>query len=296
MSQFRAFGLREAYGAADYIRSAIVEDDDDGFLNYFEDIFPIDADFKKMALEPQRETFLHLIIDKYLEESSEYLRSKADHWMALKEFVASLEAHRVTVPRGIRVAADRWIGRDSGDEGDDDDDHEVEAESDIEAGSSESDEGDDDDDDENEITGAAYELYRTACIPNITVEVFTLLFGDRPLLLALNERIAALVVPLKLAEHADLLERDGVVKRCPYWPEWLRRALIFRDKGHCAICMRDISNLVFVGEKGYHLDHIVALENGGTNDPTNVQLLCEACNLKKGGGEARTSSTCMVYW
>ena len=28
----------------------------------------------------------------------------------------------------------------------------------------------------------------------------------------------------------------------------------------------------------FHLDHIVALANGGTNDLTNIQLLCTACH------------------
>ncbi|MGO9838526.1 MAG: HNH endonuclease [Polyangiaceae bacterium] len=108
--------------------------------------------------------------------------------------------------------------------------------------------------------------------------------------------LAALVTPLKVADHADLLERDGVVKRCAYWPARLRRALVFRDKGHCAICLNDISGLVSIGEEGYHVDHIVPLDLGGTNDPTNLQLLCAACNLVKGAGKANTSSFGMVYW
>lgn len=30
-----------------------------------------------------------------------------------------------------------------------------------------------------------------------------------------------------------------------------------------------------------HIDHIVALANGGTNDKTNIQLLCSHCNKRK---------------
>lgn len=37
---------------------------------------------------------------------------------------------------------------------------------------------------------------------------------------------------------------------------------------------------VKLGGKG-HLDHIVALVNGGSNDRKNLQLLCAPCNLKK---------------
>jgi 5-methylcytosine-specific restriction endonuclease McrA len=30
-----------------------------------------------------------------------------------------------------------------------------------------------------------------------------------------------------------------------------------------------------------HYDHIVPLAQGGINDVTNIQLLCDKCNLKK---------------
>ncbi len=55
----------------------------------------------------------------------------------------------------------------------------------------------------------------------------------------------------------------------------------------------DIDNL-FKGQKGkcvycncklgtkYHVDHVVAVSRGGTNDKSNLQLLCRPCNLEKG--------------
>jgi 5-methylcytosine-specific restriction endonuclease McrA len=42
----------------------------------------------------------------------------------------------------------------------------------------------------------------------------------------------------------------------------------------CAVCKKSII-------KGYHVDHIVSLVNGGTNDKYNLQLLCASCNLSK---------------
>ena len=34
--------------------------------------------------------------------------------------------------------------------------------------------------------------------------------------------------------------------------------------------------------KGFHVDHILPLKLGGSNDITNIQLLCPPCNLSKG--------------
>lgn len=36
-----------------------------------------------------------------------------------------------------------------------------------------------------------------------------------------------------------------------------------------------------MNETGYHIDHIVPLSRGGTNWPSNLQLLCPTCNHKK---------------
>jgi 5-methylcytosine-specific restriction endonuclease McrA len=44
--------------------------------------------------------------------------------------------------------------------------------------------------------------------------------------------------------------------------------------GKCAYCRVSLAN-------GYHDDHITALVNGGTNWPSNIQLLCQPCNNKK---------------
>lgn len=42
----------------------------------------------------------------------------------------------------------------------------------------------------------------------------------------------------------------------------------------CAYCKSSI-------KKKYHIDHIIALANSGSNDISNIQLLCPACNCKK---------------
>jgi 5-methylcytosine-specific restriction endonuclease McrA len=56
------------------------------------------------------------------------------------------------------------------------------------------------------------------------------------------------------------------------------RDLMKEQRGKCAyfkICGTSIKN-------EYHIDHIVALINGGTNFRSNLQLLCPRCNLMKG--------------
>ena len=68
------------------------------------------------------------------------------------------------------------------------------------------------------------------------------------------------------------------VERQSRWPVWAVNAVISRDRGHCAGCGLSITGELRAPR---HIDHIVALANGGTNDLSNFQLLCDACNLKK---------------
>lgn len=47
------------------------------------------------------------------------------------------------------------------------------------------------------------------------------------------------------------------------------------QRGKCACCSRTLAG-------GYHVDHVMPLALGGSNWPSNLQLLCKACNLSKG--------------
>lgn len=61
------------------------------------------------------------------------------------------------------------------------------------------------------------------------------------------------------------------------FPEWAKKAVYARDRGKCAYCGSGIMELEAPG----HIDHIVPLAAGGSNDLVNLQLLCKACNQKK---------------
>jgi len=53
----------------------------------------------------------------------------------------------------------------------------------------------------------------------------------------------------------------------------------FNNNQHCDFCDKEFSI------KGFHLDHIKALANGGTNEKSNIQMLCFSCHLDKSNCE-----------
>ena len=56
-----------------------------------------------------------------------------------------------------------------------------------------------------------------------------------------------------------------------------------RDEGLCGICLDPIDlSLEWPHRRSLTLDHVVALADGGTHEPDNVQLAHAACNSRKG--------------
>jgi len=60
-----------------------------------------------------------------------------------------------------------------------------------------------------------------------------------------------------------------------------RRRILVRDAFTCQSCSR------IVHGKAAHVDHIVPLEEGGTDEDGNLQTLCDACHGVKTRGEQR---------
>lgn len=57
----------------------------------------------------------------------------------------------------------------------------------------------------------------------------------------------------------------------------LKTKLFNLQRGHCAICKIKLSN----APRQQHMDHTIAISNGGANEDWNMQLLCQLCNLEK---------------
>lgn len=59
--------------------------------------------------------------------------------------------------------------------------------------------------------------------------------------------------------------------------DWLarRRRILIRDGFRCAVCGRVVSG------KAAHVDHVVPLEEGGTDADSNLQVLCDKDHGRK---------------
>ena len=60
------------------------------------------------------------------------------------------------------------------------------------------------------------------------------------------------------------------------WPKGLKRSLMRRQDNTCAYCgYRRIA-------ASMDIDHIIPVVRGGTNDESNLQVICRPCNQRKG--------------
>ena len=126
----------------------------------------------------------------------------------------------------------------------------------------------------------------------ISNEVFYILFLNRHFLYQFNKRINQRTKSIKnidiTPDIMQFFKNDGVLRRVTI-PMWARKAVFFRDRGICSNCLRDISGLTNI-QNTKHFDHIIPLACGGLNDVSNLQLLCDTCNLQKNRHEIRAST------
>jgi hypothetical protein len=123
-------------------------------------------------------------------------------------------------------------------------------------------------------------------LEELTDEVFHVLFNDVAFLQKFNGLVAS---HIELSGDGDTTVRkeDGTLRRVAI-PAWARRAIFHRDKGECRTCKIDLAATINQIEFERY-DHIVPLRRFGANDVTNLQLLCEACNLKKAAKDEAVS-------
>lgn len=122
-------------------------------------------------------------------------------------------------------------------------------------------------------------------------EIFFILFLNRQTLQRFNELISHQIQNREFQEldEEDLpyFRKDGVLNRVAI-PKWVMKAVTHRDRGMCVSCHKDLTGIISIGEKE-NFDHIIPLANGGINDITNIQLLCETCNKTKSSKNISTS-------
>lgn len=128
----------------------------------------------------------------------------------------------------------------------------------------------------------------------VTDGTFQLLFSDRTFLFEFSRLIAQHVAYLRAGEHECVIS-SGEIERAPYFPVWLKDAVFHRDKGRCQLCGCDLTN-IFIPTEQRHIDHMVPLKSHGTNDPTNLQLVCESCNKSKGKKVLARKHLSYPYW
>ena len=138
-----------------------------------------------------------------------------------------------------------------------------------------------------------------AFFPEVTKIVaetaFEILFNDREFLYEFQLRLREVIQSNKTPHPPEYYEDNWRVKRLSYFPRWLERALYYRDRGRCQKCLKDVSGEVF-HHNIYHIDHVLPLVAGGSNDPTNFQLLCRDCNLEKGAVEEKPQNKQVKFW
>jgi hypothetical protein len=128
-------------------------------------------------------------------------------------------------------------------------------------------------------------------LEQLTAEVFFVLFGNRTLLERLHRYVSGIVSDMgpgeATASRSEPFAAVGQLRRV-HIPSWAKQAVFFRDRGICTRCLVNLSGLL-AAQNDENYDHIVPLKRGGTNDVTNLQLLCGDCNKSKGGMNAESS-------
>jgi len=136
------------------------------------------------------------------------------------------------------------------------------------------------------------ELVRRAT-PLFTDAAFHVLFADRGFLHRFQRRIADEVRSTRHDEYPSLFRALGRLKRVAL-PPWARNAVASRDRC-CQECLRVLWT-DGISMSDLRFDHMVPLALGGSNDPTNFQLLCANCNADKSASQRFKRNATHTWW
>lgn len=125
-------------------------------------------------------------------------------------------------------------------------------------------------------------------------EVFYILFANRSFLLEFNKLVSETLEEIIPLIPKKYLTQKGTLKR-KHIPQWVKNAVFHRDKGRCVFCNTDLTGLINNLNKSNY-DHIIPLDKFGVNDPCNIQLTCQSCNLKKTNNDGVTTNYYIPWW
>lgn len=133
----------------------------------------------------------------------------------------------------------------------------------------------------------------------IVHSAFQIVFRDRMFLQYFNSILADFIeeniADIKKVYPGCVTSRNRIKRKG--FPTWLQKAVFYRDMGTCSNpeCRADLTNLVrMLTNKNF--DHIVPLNLFGSNDASNVQLLCKKCNDDKSGDSMLTGNLNTPFW
>lgn len=130
-------------------------------------------------------------------------------------------------------------------------------------------------------------------LSNWNDRIFAVLFSDRDFIFRFSKLLTHVVSEVDTSKYPQWFTNKGRIRRVR-WPKWLGNGIFLRDKGHCASCGADLSGMYQLSK--FHVDHLIPLAKGGCNDPSNLQLLCDKCNLSKGSRIRKNEERIFRFW
>lgn len=136
-------------------------------------------------------------------------------------------------------------------------------------------------------------------IPKVVDSTFQILMHNKPFLRDFHDALALRIeenLKVLVERYKDCFDEKQRIKRKQKWREWVKKGIAHRDKEKCVIGRENLSSEMSSDAAHKHIDHIVPLDNFGNNNPSNLQLLCDKHNQRKGSRGSFTSDLEVPLW